>query len=98
MPQQLTIPKTLAELIQDPQRVRDAFTLLNLLLGAQVRLVSSGKTDTPLTISGTTLIIPVPVKLDTPIADAQTTPNQSKLLIQFNLLLAALRRTGQLPS
>lgn len=98
MPRQLTIPMTLAELIQDPQRVRDAFALLNMLAGAQVRIVGSGKTDMPLSVSGNTLIIPIPVKLDAPIADAETTPNQSELLAKFNLLLAALRRTGQLPS
>ncbi len=97
-PQQLQIPQGALELIQNPQRVRDAFQLLNLLASAEVRVVTTGGTTgtASILVSGQNAVIPIPLKLATPIADSTATA--ASVSAQLNALLAALRVTGQLPS
>lgn len=98
MQRQVTPPNSLSELLQSPQRVRDAFELLNALAAAKVSVValSSTRGDQSLLISSQGITIPVPLKLDRAIADSTATA--ASVSAQLNALLAALRRTGQLPS
>lgn len=85
--------------IDNPQAVRDAVKLLNLLSAVEVRVVTStaaNRTNNPVIISGTNAILPVPLKLAAPIADSTATA--ASVSTQLNLLLVALRTTGQLPT
>jgi hypothetical protein len=95
---QLKVPQSAVELIKDPQRVADAFMLLNLLLSAQVEVTMPNSTRgvESIVVSGQNILIPIPLKLSTAIADASATALSAST--QLNLLLAALRRTRQLPS
>jgi len=95
-------PASLAELLADPQRVRDAFALLNALAEMQVVLVAPGGSQ-PLipgnkTLRGDppTLTMPLPLKLTRTIADSTATA--ASVSTQLNLLLAELRKTTMLPS
>jgi hypothetical protein len=94
---QIPPPATLADLLQDPQRVRDANKALNLLLAAQVSITQPITTRglESLIVSRENIVIPVPLQLSAPIADSAATAASAST--QLNLLLAALRRTGQLP-
>lgn len=40
MSEQIQIPESIAELVQDPKRIKDAIQLLNALVAIQVRLTS----------------------------------------------------------
>lgn len=101
MPIQLETPQNLADLLSDPQRVRDAFDLLNALSDLEVHLVPAGtatigrgvaaiKGDPP------SLILPLPIKLSSAIADSTATA--ASVSAQLNALLAGLRSTGMLPA
>lgn len=98
----VTAPDSLAELLTDPQRVRDAFALLNALAEMQVVLVVPGG-SAPLAPGNKTLrgeppniIMPLPLKCTRAISDSTATA--ASVSTQLNLLLAELRKTGQLPT
>lgn len=98
----IQIPATIGELLGDPQRVRDALELLNALAALEVHLVVSGGAvelgPGKAAIKGAppTLVLPLPLKFATPIADSTATA--FSVSTQLNLLLAALRTNGQNPS
>ncbi len=94
---QLRVPRTQADLLNDPQTVRDAFTLLNILVSMRVQNASgaqfaSTKGVESLMVSSQGAIMPLPVLFDTGLADSLNTDlaNQAAL----NSLLAMFRRTG----
>jgi hypothetical protein len=98
----ITLPENLADLLSDPQRIRDAMALLNGLAKLQVQLTVASaainlKTPNRL-IAGDppNLILPIPLMLDAPIANSNGTA--ANINTQFCLLLQKLRTTGQLPT
>ena len=85
--------------IENPEAVRLAVQLVNLLSAVEIRIVpasSYNRTNNPIVISGTNAILPVPLQLAAPISDSTATA--ASVSSQLNLLLAALRSTGQLPT
>lgn len=102
MPRTIKVPESVAELLQDPQRVRDALLLLNALSQLEVHLVPPGsspalspgnkiiKGDPP------ALILPLPLQFRSAIADSTATA--ASVSAQLNLLLAELRAVRQLPT
>ena len=102
MPAPLAAPADLAALFQEPQRVRDAFDLLNALAQMEVHIVVAGGAvalgpgKSALKGSPPALILPLPLKFATPIANSTATA--ASVSAQLNSLLAALRTTGQLPA
>lgn len=102
MPQIIQDPDTLAKLLQEPQRVRDAIALLNGLAQIQVILQPVGSAR-PLASGNRSivgeppnLVLPLPIAMQTAIADSTATA--ASVSAQLNLLLAALRLTKLLPS
>lgn len=95
-------PANLAELLSDPQRVRDAFALLNALATMEVHLVPPG--GAPALSPGNksirgdppNLILPLPLQFTAAIADSTATA--ASVSAQLNLLLAELRKIRQLPT
>ncbi len=102
MPKQIEVPSDLSDLLADSQRVRDAFALLNALATMEVHLVPTGAVDPlrpggkPIRGDAPNLIMALPLRLGSPIANSTATA--ASVSTQLNLLLAALRETGQLPS
>lgn len=69
-----------------------------MLIGMQVEIANANSTrnsQNAIITSSDRYLLPIPVKLDTPISNANGTAASAS--DQLNLLLAALRRTGQLP-
>lgn len=102
MPAKIEVPTNLADLLTDGKRLRDAINLLNALASMEVHLVTPGAVS-PLVPGGKpirgdppSLIMTLPLKFAAPIADSTATAASASA--QLNLLLAALRTTGQLPS
>lgn len=97
-PKQLKVPASVAELLQDPQRVADAFTLLNLILAGRVVLTppTDTKGSSTLSVSGQNLLIPAPIKFTAAIADA--TASTASNTATINRVLAQLRLSGINPS
>jgi hypothetical protein len=95
---QLEIPEGLAELLQNPQRVEEAFETLNLLLTVRVQLTQPSTTRgvASLVTSGERYTLPIPLQLAAPIANSTATA--ASVNTQFNALLQAMRVTGQLPT
>ena len=98
----LAPPQNLADLLSDPQRIRDAFELLSALAALQVHLVPPGNVaalapgNRSIIGDPPNLILPLPLKFTTAIANSSATA--ASVSTQLNLLLAELRKTGQLPS
>ena len=91
--------KTLQFIVENPNAVRDALKFLNLLIALEVRLVGASGFNDPkrgIVFAGRNAIMPIPLKLNAPIADSTATA--ASVSTQLNLLLAALRATGQLPT
>ena len=98
----ISIPDNLGDLLANPQRIRDAISLLNGLLEMEVRLVPPGGVaplqsgykqiigDPP------ALVLPLPLKFRRPIADSTATAASASA--QLNILLAELRANSQNPS
>jgi len=102
MARTIELPQNLAELMADPQRIRDAIALLNALSQLEVRLVPPGGVR-PLAsgykqILGDppSLVLPLPLQLPSAIADSSTTA--ASVSAQLNLLLSGLRLTKILPT
>lgn len=98
-----TAPKlTGLDFIRNPELVQQLVDLLFALRNVNVQLVvgqdsqalSAGKVN--IVGSAPALTLPLPLKLAKPIADS--TADAASVSAQLNLLLAALRKTGQLPS
>ena len=96
--EQIPVPESLAELLQNPQRVRDAFDALNLILAMRVQLTTPGSTRgiASLVTSGERYTLPIPLQFSTPIANSTATA--ANVSAQLNTLLQAMRSTGQLPT
>lgn len=68
MPTPIEVPQSFAELVQDPQRVRDAFELLNALATMEVHLVPPGNVSAlsagnqPIRGEPPVLILPLPLQ------------------------------------
>lgn len=98
----IDLPATVAELLTDPKRVRDAIALLNALATMEVHLVAPGNVaplspgSKPIRGDPPNLILPLPLKFTAAITDSTATAASASA--QLNLLLAELRKTGQLPS
>lgn len=97
----IVVPTTVAELLADPQRIKDALELLNALAQIEVHLVPPGNVA-PLSSGNKTirgdapnLIMPLPLKFTRAIADSTATA--ASVSTQLNLLLAELRKVSQLP-
>lgn len=91
--------KVLQWAIQNPEAVRDAVQFLNLLISLECKVVAPSSINNPkvgIVFSAKNAILPVPLKLAAPIADS--TASAASVSTQLNLLLAALRATGQLPT
>lgn len=88
----------IGQLLRNPQRLRDALEFVELLMEAQilVTLPNSTRGISSLAISAQNIVFPVPLKIAVPIADSTSTA--ASVSTQLNLLLAALRVTGQLPT
>lgn len=90
------------DLIQNPALLQKQIDLLYALLNLNIQLVvgqgAQKLAPGASSIVGTPprLTLPIPLKLPAPIADADGTGSGAS--DQLNLLLAALRSTGQLPS
>ena len=90
------------DFLKNPELAQQLVDLLYALLNVNVQLTvgQAAQKLNPGTgrIIGTApaLILPIPLKLGTPIADSAATA--ASVSAQLNLLLAALRVTGQLPS
>lgn len=84
--------------MQDPQRVRDAFAVLNLLLSMRVQITTPGSTRgvSSLVTSGEKYVIPIPLGFTAPIANSSATAASASA--QLNTLLQAMRNTNQLPT
>lgn len=102
MPRNVELPDSLAGLLTEPQRIRDAVELLNALANLEVHLVPAGNVK-PLKpgyhqIAGEApaLVLPLPLRLRAPIADSSATAASASA--QLNTLLGYLRETGQLPT
>lgn len=98
----IEVPQSLADLLANPQRVRDAFALLNALAQVEVVLTTPGGSQ-PLTpgnqtIRGDppTLTMPLPLRFTRSIPDSTATAASASATV--NLLLAELRKVSQLPS
>ena len=91
--------KTLQWVMENPTAVRDAITFLNLLISLECRIVVPSGSNNPkqgIVFAAKNAILPIPLKLGAPIADS--TASAASVSAQLNLLLAALRTTGQLPT
>ena len=85
--------------IRNPEAVTQALTLLQQLQAISVEIVPAGGNNSgkqSLVMSDNNIILPIPLKLSAPIADSTATAASASA--QLNLLLAALRRTRQLPT
>ena len=102
MPTQIEAPEGMASFFANPEKLQHAIDLLNGLAALDVQIVSAGgvTSDRPghASIMGDpgAMILPLPLKLAAPIADS--TASALSVSTQLNLLLAALRKNGQLPS
>jgi hypothetical protein len=102
MARTVTVPDSVADLLTDPKRVRDAFQILNALVDLEVHLVPAGNVQAlspgnhPIRGDAPNLILPLPLMLPRAIADSSATAASASA--QLNLLLAGLRTTRQLPS
>lgn len=102
MPRTIQVPESMADLFADPQRVADAFRLLNALAGMEVHLVPPSNVaplaagQKPIRGEPPNLVLPLPLKFRRSISDSSATAASASA--QLNLLLAELRATGQLPS
>jgi len=89
------------DLITDAQKVQQLIDLLFALRNINVQLVVGQASQTfspgvsPIVGTPPALILPLPLKLATPIADSTATA--ASVSTQLNLLLAALRANGMLP-
>ena len=98
----IDLPESLADLLGDPQRIRDAIDLLNAIATMEVHLVAPGNVaplspgNRPIRGDPPNLILPLPLKFTAAITDSTATAASASA--QLNLLLAELRKTGQLPS
>lgn len=91
--------KVLQWVVQNPDAVRDAVQFLNLLIALECKVVVPSSINNPkvgIVFSAKNAILPIPLKLAAPIADSSATA--ASVSTQLNLLLAALRATGQLPT
>lgn len=101
MPKKIKVPATIGELLTDKQRVIDAFALLNALAGLEMNLVvpagsvAFGPGREAILGDPPKLILPIPLKFAAAIPNSTATV--ASVSAQLNLLLAALRITGQLP-
>lgn len=94
---QLRVPKSAAELLEDPKRVARAFEIINMFLNARVQIVPISSIGiTPIQISNQGVIIPIPVQFQNSISDSTGTTASNTA--QINALLAELRTVGILPS
>lgn len=85
--------------LANPEAVTRAIEAVNLLISLQVQLTGANSTrsdQNAIVLSPDRYLLPIPLKLNTAIADSSATA--ASVSTQLNLLLAALRRTGQLPS
>lgn len=102
MPKLIISPASVADLLSDPQRVRDALALLNALASLEVHYVVGGAANrggpgaAALKGEAPNLVLPLPLRLPSPIADSTATA--ASVSTQLNLLLAGLRTTPLLPS
>ena len=86
-----------AGLIKEPNRVKNLVEFVDSLKLAEVKLtLPDPRGSAALVIADENIIIPIPLKLSAPIADSTATA--ASVSTQLNLLLAALRSTGQLPT
>ncbi len=94
---QLKIPESASELLSDPQRVKDAFVLLNVILAARVQITPAGTTrgTVSLVVTRSNMVIGIPLQFAAPIADAT---GAGDIVAQFNKVMAAMRVTGQNPT
>ncbi len=103
MPTPVAIPANAAELLQNPQRVRDALALLNALAQMEVHLVTPQNVSAlapgnkPLRGDPPSIILPLPFKFTEAIDDCDET-DLNDVGLTLNALLEQLRRTGVNPS
>ena len=91
--------KTLQWVIENPNAVRDAMRFLNLVISLEVQVTQASGLANPkrgIVFAGRNAVLPIPLQLRAPIADSTATA--ASVSAQLNLLLAALRSTGQLPT
>lgn len=93
-----TSPTRLGQLLKNPQRLQAALEFVELMMDAQILVTMPNSTRgiASLAVSAQNVVFPIPLKLATPISDASVTT--ASAIAQLNSLLAALRKTGQLPS
>ncbi len=88
----------IAWLAANPAAVRQAVEAVNLLISLQVEVTTANSTrgsQQAIVTSPDRFLLPIPLKLQAPIADSVATADS--VSAQLNLLLVALRQTGQLP-
>jgi hypothetical protein len=93
MPTPIEIPQNLADLVSDPQRVRDAFELLNALALMEVHLVPPGGADALIAgnqpIRGEPPVLILPLPLQSPNSWAAATGTLTRITFETSTVTTA---------
>ena len=87
----------IGSILRDPTDIKRTLQLVPKMMDARMVLtVPDTRGQVTIVMSEENMVVPIPIKLTAPIADSTATA--ASVSTQLNLLLAALRRTGQLPT